>query len=200
MRSRLLEQGGTAPNEGKIRAMSRCVPAIVLLIAALSGAACTSVDPTMGIPPSSSAPQPLPVVEPTQTAATPPQVAALTNEPARVVLAPVIGAPAHAAEQLSARLAARTASKRFSLLASADPAANYTLKGFFSTSPEDGETIVFYVWDVMDAAGNRVHRFSGQERVKGRNQGWIDVTESNMRAIADRTADEFDTWLATRAG
>lgn len=154
----------------------------------------------MGIPPSSSAPQPLPVVEPTQTAAAPPQVAALTNEPARVILAPVIGAPAQAAEQLSARLAARAASKRFSLLASADPAASYTLKGFFSTSPEDGETIVFYVWDVMDAAGNRVHRFSGQERVEGRNQGWIDVTETNMRAIADRTADEFDAWLATRAG
>lgn len=180
--------------------MSRCVTAVVLLTAALSGVACTSVDPTMGIPPSSSAPQPLPVVEPTETATTPPQVAALTNEPARVILAPVIGAPAQAAEQLSARLADRAASRRFSVLTSADPTANYTLKGFFSTSPEDGETIIFYVWDVMDAAGNRVHRFSGQERVEGRNQGWIDVTESNMRAIADRTADEFDTWLAARAG
>ncbi|MCO5162902.1 MAG: hypothetical protein M9939_17340 [Mesorhizobium sp.] len=174
--------------------------AIVLVIAALSGAACTSVDPTMGFPQSSSSPQPLPVVEPTETAATPPQVAALTNEPARVVLAPVIGAPMQAAEQLSARLAQRAASKRFSVLASADPAASYTLKGFFSTSPEDGETVIFYVWDVMDAAGNRVHRFSGQERVEGKNQGWIDVTESNMRAIADRTADEFDAWLAARAG
>jgi hypothetical protein len=179
--------------------MSGWRTAIVLCVAAVSGAACTSVDPTMGIV-SSKAPEPLPVVEPAQPAQPPPQVASLSTDPARVTLAPVIGAPTHAAEQLSARLAARAPAKRFSLLASPDGTANYTLKGFFSTSPEEGETIVFYVWDVMDAAGNRVHRFSGQERVKGRNQGWIDVTEANMRSIADKTADEFAAWLATRSG
>lgn len=173
--------------------------AIVLCVVALAGAACTSVDPTMGIL-QPKAPDPLPVVEPTPPAAAPPQVAALTTEPARVVLAPVIGAPTQASEQLSARLAARAPAKRFSMLPAADPSATYTLKGFFSTSPEEGETIIFYVWDVMDAAGNRVHRFSGQERVKGKNQGWIDVTETNMRAIADRTADDFAAWLATRTG
>ncbi|MCR5855551.1 hypothetical protein [Mesorhizobium sp. J428] len=179
--------------------MNRCLTAFVLAIAALAGAACTSVDPTMGIA-TKPTPEPLPVVEPTQTASTPPQVAALTTEPARVSLAPVIGAPTEAVEQLSAELAARAPSKRFALQTSADPTATYTLKGFFSTSPEEGETIIFYVWDVMDTAGNRVHRFSGQERVKGKNQGWVDVTEANMRAIADRTADEFAAWLATRAG
>jgi len=168
-------------------------------VVAFTGAACTSVDPTMGIL-SPKAPDPLPVVETTPPAPTPPQVAALSREPARVVLAPVIGAPSGAVTQLSARLAARASAKRFSFLPTGDPTATFTLKGFFSTSPEEGETIVFYVWDVIDSTGNRVHRFSGEQRVDGRNEGWMDVDEADMNAIADKTADEFARWLAARAG
>lgn len=173
--------------------------AIVLSVMAIAVAACTSVDPTMGIL-SPKAPEPLPVVEPTPVPQSPPQVAALGRDPARVILAPVIGAPAGAVTQLTERLSARAPSKRFVLLPAADTSAGYTLKGFFSTSPEDGETIVFYVWDVIDPAGNRVHRFSGQQKVKGPNEGWMDVTEADMKAIADKTADEFAAWLATRTG
>jgi len=179
--------------------MNRWATAFVTSLALLATASCTTTEATLD-PASIDPPAaPLQVVEPTAPA-TPPQIAPIGTERARVTLAPVIGAPGPAIDQFSARLVARAPSKQFAVTAANDPTATYTLKGFFSTSPEAGETIVYYVWDVADAGGNRVHRFSGQERVKGRNEGWRDVTEANMQAIADRTADEFAAWLSTRAG
>jgi hypothetical protein len=178
--------------------MNRWAAAFAMSLAPLLAVGCTTTE-TLD-PASINAPQsPLPVVEPSAPS-TPPQIAAIGTEKARVTLAPVIGAPGPAVDQFSTRLVARAPSKQFAVTAVGDPTATYTLKGFFSTSPEAGETIIYYVWDVVDAAGNRVHRFSGEERVKGRNEGWIDVTEKNMQSIADRTADEFAAWLTTRAG
>ena len=179
--------------------MKRWAAAFAMSLTLLATAACTTSE-TLN-PAAINAPAPLPVVEPTPSApAAPPQIAAIGAERARVTLAPVIGAPGPAVDQFSARLVARAPAKQFAVTATNDPTATYTLKGFFSTSPEAGETIVYYVWDVVDAGGNRVHRFSGEERAKGSNEGWGDVTEGNMQAIADRTADEFAAWLSTRAG
>jgi hypothetical protein len=179
--------------------MNRWAAALAMSLALLAAVSCTTSE-TLN-PAAINAPAPLPVVEPQPTApAAPPQTAPVGAERARVTLAPVIGAPGPAIDQFSARLVARAPSKQFAVTAVNDPTATYTLKGFFSTSPEAGETVVYYVWDVADAGGNRVHRFSGEERVKGRNEGWRDVTEANMQAIADRTADEFAAWLSARAG
>ena len=66
-------------------------------------------------------------------------------------------------------------------------------------SPEGGSTTIYYVWDVMDAAGNRVHRFSGQQKVDG-GQGWSSVDEAALNAIADKTATDFAAWIGGRQG
>ena len=123
-------------------------------------------------------------------------VAAVTPGNARVQLLGVIGAPAQAVSPFSARITEQSGSKGFAIVPANDPSATHSLKGFLSTSPENGKTVVFYVWDVADAKGNRVHRFSGQHTADGAGTGWAGVTEADMQAIADQTAADFAAWLA----
>lgn len=198
--------------------MRRLAAALVLL-APILAAACTSTEATLDPSAINTPPAPLPAPDGTtasalpqgdaaaasnasQASATPPvagQLAAIGG-PARVQIAPLIGAPSQAAAPLSDRLVARAPAKRFAIVPANDPTATHILKGFFSTSPEGGATVVYYVWDVMDRNGNRVHRFSGQEKVSAAGDGWTAVTDATMQAIADRTADEFALWLAGRTG
>jgi hypothetical protein len=73
------------------------------------------------------------------------------------------------------------------------------MKGYFSALTDNGQTTVIYVWDVLDAAGNRLHRIEGQQKVPpGSGQGFAAVTDDTMRAIADQTIDQLVSWLATR--
>jgi hypothetical protein len=128
-------------------------------------------------------------------------LAAVPAGSARIQIAPVVGAPAPALGPLSARLSERAAQKQFAVVTQGDASATHTLKGFFSASPEGNQTTVFYVWDVIDKGGNRVHRFSGEQAAPGAStDGWSVVTEATMQAIADRTADDLGAWLAGAAG
>ncbi|KAI1692705.1 hypothetical protein Ddc_23410 [Ditylenchus destructor] len=71
------------------------------------------------------------------------------------------------------------------------------MKGYFSVLSEDNQTTVLYVWDVLDASGNRLHRIQGQEKVQGAAaDSWSVVQPATMQAIADRTMQEYSTWLA----
>lgn len=117
---------------------------------------------------------------------------------ARVQFAPVIGAPAEAVQPLSTRLSTRAGERGLTLTRETE-GASLLVKGYFSTISENGNTSVIYVWDVLDPAGNRLHRIQGQERSSGGSgEGWQAVTGATMEAIADRTIDEFTAWLANR--
>lgn len=192
--------------------MRRRATVLVLLLTVLT-AACTSTESTLDPAAINAPPAPLPDADaaaPTQndaaataasgTALPPGGQLASTGQSARVQIAPIIGAPIQAIGPLSDRLAAQAPTRRFSIVGAGDQSATHVLKGFFSTSPEGRDTIVYYVWDVVDRDGNRVHRFSGQEKVAGTTDGWAAVTDATMQAIADRTADGFALWFAGRAG
>ena len=117
----------------------------------------------------------------------------------RVQFAPVIGAPAEAVQPLSARLVARAAQRGLTITSSATN-ATLMVKGYFSTITENGTTSVIYVWDVLDAAGNRLHRIQGQEPARGgQGEGWSAVSLASMEAIADQTIDELARWLSANA-
>ena len=187
---------------GKRNACRRALAVAALLVVS----ACTS---TEALDPAALKAEP---AQPAATASTPPPatvtpaapsatgapatVAAVTPGNARVQLLGVIGAPAQAVSPFSARITQQSGSKGFAIVPANDPSATHSLKGFLSTSPENGKTVVFYVWDVADAKGNRVHRFSGQHTAVGPGTGWAGVTEADMQAIADQTAADFAAWLA----
>jgi len=133
-------------------------------------------------------------------AAQAPQVAAVTT-PARIEFAPVVGADSAKLQPLSARLAARAVQRGIALV-NAGGAPTHILKGYFSAFTDNRETVVIYVWDVLDTAGNRVNRIQGQQKVPaGQGQGgWSAVTPAIMEAIADRTIDDLAVWLSRAGG
>lgn len=119
---------------------------------------------------------------------------------ARIQFAPVIGATPEALPALSMRLAAR-AGQRGIPLAAEGASATHLVRGYFSAFTEDRETTIIYVWDVLTATGNRVHRIQGRQQLPaGSQQGWRSVTPAIMEAIADRTIDDMAAWLSTATG
>ena len=137
--------------------------------------------------------------QPQPAAFTPGSAAGVTD--ARVQFAPVVGAPATAATSLAGRLSARAGTRGIALVATGDAAPTHVMKGYFSAISEGGQTTVIYVWDVIDPAGNRVHRIQGQAQAPSSGaEGWDDVRPATMEAIADETVDRLAAWLSTSRG
>lgn len=200
--------------------MQRCFRTSVVFAALLVVTACTNAGgdglqqlrneqaasiapppPGSGINVAGSSPQPRP---PAQTALQPAPLqpaplAAATSAQARVQFAAVVGAASGSLPSLEARLVARAAQRGITVAATGDAATTHVVRGYFSAFTEQNQTTVIYVWDVLDPAGNRVHRIQGQQKVAGAH-GWNSVAPQVMEAIADRTVDDLATWLASRTG
>lgn len=189
--------------------LTRQTVAAALLGSLVALAGCTSTQDVLQ--PSALAPQengqpapsafPLPdatAPQAQESAATTAAVAPITTD-ARVQFAPVVGATAQASDPLSARLSSRAQQRGITLVAAGDSSATHIMKGYFSAIADGGETTVIYVWDVLDPAGNRVHRIQGRASASG-GGGWAAVKPATMEAIANQTVDQLAAWLASRAG
>ena len=126
----------------------------------------------------------------------PPTIAARAPAETRLHLDPIVGAGVEAAAPLTERLAARARSRRIAVSGNADPNTTHVLKGYVSTVAEGGDTMILYVWDIYDPAGNRLHRIDGRQAATGGAGDWSAATPATMQAIADDTIDQFAAWLA----
>lgn len=128
------------------------------------------------------------------------QAAALSSN-ARVQLAPIVGSTVEAVTPLTRRLSQRAAQRGIALVSSGAAYTTHLMKGYFSAITDGGETTVIYVWDVLDPAGNRLHRIQGQEKTeKVTADGWPGVPGPTMEVIGDNTIDQLAAWLAARPG
>ena len=168
--------------------------------------ACNSTDATFGVD-TSSAGAPLkgpdgPAVKPPSTLTgiepSDPQFAAAAT--VRIRWAPVIGAPVDKVTALSRRISARARAESFAIVASTDPSATHVLKGYFSVLSEGTNSTVVYVFDILDPAGNRLHRIQGQETVSGSNatDPWASIPAVTLDSIADKTVADFAAWQRSR--
>lgn len=108
---------------------------------------------------------------------------------------PVVGAPVDAVQPLSQHLGSAARSRGLAILQTASAEGDHILKGYFSASTDGDKTTVSYVWDVLDGAGNRLHRIRGQEVAQGNaNDPWEVVQASTMESIAVTTIDEYLSW------
>lgn len=82
---------------------------------------------------------------------------------------------------------------------STEQGARYQVKGYFSALNDGGEVVLVYVWDVLDANGNRVHRISGQER-GGSASGdpWAGIDNGVIDRVARLTMSGLRSWISTR--
>ncbi len=116
----------------------------------------------------------------------------------KVTIAPIIGAPVEAVSPLSKRLNARAREQGLTLVASGDKTATHTAKGYFSALSDNGKVTIIYVWDILDPAGNRLHRIQGQQQATGTagSDAWKGVTPQTMESIGIMSMDQIAQWLA----
>lgn len=114
---------------------------------------------------------------------------------------PIIGAPMEAVVPLSQRLRSEAAGERLAIKAFQDATSEHTLKGYLSAETFGDKTQVFYVWDVFDAEGGRLHRISGIEEIDATADApWDAVTPAAMEHIAERTIADYLAWRTARDG
>jgi hypothetical protein len=108
---------------------------------------------------------------------------------------PIIGAPMEAVKPLSQELGNAARSSGLTILPSSDRAADNILKGYLSAF-EDGDKVnIVYVWDVLDSAGNRLHRLQGQQAApKQGSDPWASANASLMQEIARSTIGSYVEW------
>lgn len=176
-----------------------------LTAAVLALPACTSTPDVLepsALVSDSTRPQPsgFPLAAPPAPAGQPQAQAIAPATDARIRFAPMVGAPEQASTPLASQLASSAGARGITLV-DAGAADALVMKGYFSAIADPGETTVIYVWDVMDAGGNRVHRIQGQAKSPGGSaDGWSSVRPATMEAIADQTVEQLAAWLVSRQG
>ncbi|KQR69109.1 hypothetical protein [Rhizobium sp. Leaf341] len=114
---------------------------------------------------------------------------------------PIMGAPVEAIRPLSEQLGSEARSHGLVIKTAADPGSQHILKGYFSAFKDGRKTTIVYVWDVLDQAGNRLHRIQGQDSVDTNGADlWSGVPPQTMRDIATKSVGQYLTWRDSSAG
>ncbi|TCM58477.1 hypothetical protein C8J36_101378 [Rhizobium sp. PP-F2F-G48] len=114
---------------------------------------------------------------------------------------PIMGAPVEAIRPLSEQLGAEARSNGLIIKTAADPGSQHILKGYFSAFKDGRKTTIVYVWDVLDQAGNRLHRIQGQDSVDTKGADlWSGVPPQTMRDIASKSVGQYLAWRDASAG
>jgi hypothetical protein len=121
---------------------------------------------------------------------------------AKIVVAPIIGAPDQVGKQIRQEFTSAVEKQRVTVVAGKEERADYTLRGYIVASKEKTGTKVAYIWDVTDPAGKRVNRITGEELVTGANASkdpWVVVTPQVSQSIGNKAANLFAAWLPSQA-
>lgn len=132
------------------------------------------------------------------------QRAPVANEPVQVAargeagtirFLPIIGAPMEAVKPLSQELGNSARTSGLTILPSSDRAADNILKGYLSAFEDGNNVNIVYVWDVLDSAGNRLHRLQGQQSAaKVGSDPWASANALLMQDIAKSTIQSYVEW------
>ena len=138
---------------------------------------------------------------PTAAVANTPPAASI--QPAKIAIAPVIGAPQSVSAALQTQLGTTLEQRNIRVAKAPENKAPYTLRGYVVSAKEKrgAKTRVSYIWDVTDSTGKGVHRFTGEEVVpsgKGADP-WAGVTPKVMETITAKTVGSVAAWLPTQA-
>lgn len=129
------------------------------------------------------------------------QATATTSGGPTVRFLPIIGAPVQAVTPLSRQLGAEARARGLTIKSSSDTSSNHILKGYFSALGDGSTVTVIYVWDVLDNAGQRLHRIQGQQTIpSSAADAWSAVPASMMQQIATKTMDEYLSWRQNNGG
>lgn len=155
------------------------VPALALLLAACAG----NPAPPAYVSNSRSQPATVPV----------PSVPA---DQATFAFEPFTGAPGNIADALSRQIGAESRNQNLRLVRRVGAPATYRINGYLSASGDQSQTTLFYVFDIVDAGGNRLHRILGQESAPGSSgDPWSGIDDDALNRAARRSVAELAAWL-----
>ena len=119
---------------------------------------------------------------------------------AKVVVAPIIGAPDGTGKQIQEEFASAVEKQRITVSTAKDERVDYTLRGYIVAAKDKNGTKVSYIWDVTDPTGKRVNRITGEEIVPGHSSKdpWAAMTPAIAQSIASKAATSFVSWLGTQ--
>jgi hypothetical protein len=136
-----------------------------------------------------------PEAVPAKQAATQPAIA-------KIIVAPIIGAPDAIAKEIQTEFTSTVEKQRIAVATGKEERADYTLRGYIVAAKDKNATKVSYIWDVTDPSGKRVNRITGEESVSGSasKDPWAALTPEVARAIANKAAGSFVAWLPSQTG
>ncbi|WP_262299634.1 hypothetical protein [Microvirga sesbaniae] len=109
-----------------------------------------------------------------------------------VALESIDGAPAPIRTALVDELTSAATDRKVDLVG-ASAQARYRVRGYLSTSTEDGETKVAYVWDVFDAQKRRAKRLAGSSPAPASSISALD--KAALAKLAQASMDEIAEFL-----
>ncbi len=113
---------------------------------------------------------------------------------------PFEGVPGNIGDDLLRRLWKRMENKGLQVVKRPDGRALFTVEGTLTAVTDDNTSLVFYVFDIQDVSGTRLHRITGQQRSDGSdNDPWSNIADRDLDFIARRTAALINAWLNARA-
>jgi hypothetical protein len=113
----------------------------------------------------------------------------------KFALTTVTGIPGRLQIAFDESLKKFAASRNLTLVAFGDQTATYRLEGYISAVGDVNRVLLVYVWDIYDAAGNRIHRLSGQEPTGGGGADpWTAVNLDVINDAARQTIDALADW------
>lgn len=130
--------------------------------------------------------------------AAPAAQAAPPLDPQQVTIAfePFTGAPGNISDALSRRIGAEAVDQNLRLVRRVGAPSTYRVNGYLSASGDQSSTTLFYVFDVVDSNGARVHRIVGQESAGGAaGDPWAGVDADALDRAARRAVAELAAWL-----
>ncbi|WP_321339006.1 hypothetical protein [Breoghania sp.] len=130
-----------------------------------------------------------------------PLAATVPASQATFAFEPFNGVPGNTADSLSNRLGNEAKRQGLTLVRRVGAPATYRVKGHLSAAGDDSSSTVIYVFDVYDANGRRVHRFSGQETASATSgDPWTGISGAALDLLAERTILALKSWLSGASG
>ncbi|RAH98893.1 hypothetical protein DLJ53_25000 [Acuticoccus sediminis] len=121
-------------------------------------------------------------------------------EEATFAFAPFPGMPGNVADELLRRIWRRSEDEGLTIIKRPGGKALFQVEGTLTAVSEDTNSLVFYVFDVKDVSGRRVHRISGTKRSSStEGDPWSSVSEGDLDIIARRLAARLRAWLYSDA-
>lgn len=119
-------------------------------------------------------------------------------DPAEATFAfePFEGVPGNVGDELLRQIWRRAETEGLKVVKRPGGAALFTVEGTLTAISDDTNSTVFYVFDVKDVSGRRLHRISGRQRSDDtEGDPWAGVQDSDLDHIARRVTALLDAWL-----